>query len=100
MIDDSSIKPSVIQASLNSCYRAGWPQPDDIVRLEDRLEGEPNEDYAKRLSTLREAHRMIMANVVKDAIYEGTLSRLFKLGPLAATDFNKAMYILGYHEER
>lgn len=100
MIEDSPYKPSVIQASLNSCYRAGWPQPDDIVRIEDRLEGEANEDYAKRISQLREAHRMIMVEVVMDAMQEGKLDRLFKLGPLAATNFNMAMYILGYHEER
>lgn len=100
MIDDSPYKPSVIQASLNSCYRAGWPQPDDIVRLEDRLEGEANEDYAERLGKLREAHRMIMARVVVDALERNKLDQLFKLGPLAATNFNMAMYILGYHEER
>lgn len=100
MSEDLSHKPSVIQASLNSCYRAGWPQPDDIVRIEDRFEGEANEDYAKRLSELREAHRMTMAKIVVDALDTGKLDLLFKLGPLAATNFNRAMYILGYHEER
>lgn len=100
MIDDLPYKPSVIQASINSCYRAGWPQPDDIVRLEDRFEGEANEDYAARLSDLREAHRIVMVKVVTDALVNEKLDHLFKLGPLAATNFNKAMYILGYHEER
>lgn len=100
MIDEPSIKPSVVQASLNSCYRAGWPQPEDIVRLEDRFEGEANEDYAARISQLREAHRMIMVKIVTDALSVDRLDRLFKLGPLAATNFNQAMYILGYHEER
>lgn len=100
MSEDLSHKPSVIQASLNSCYRAGWPQPDDIVKLEDRFAGEANEDYAARLTDLREAHRMIMAKIVVDALDNNKLDLLFKLGPLAATNFNQAMYILGYHEER
>lgn len=100
MNDDYPYKPSVIQASINSCYRAGWPQPDDMVRLEDRFEGEANEDYARRISDLREAHRMIMVGVVTDALVEDKLNLLFRMGPLAATNFNKAMYILGYHQER
>lgn len=100
MIDEPAHQQSAIQASLNSCYRAGWPQPDDVVRGVERFSGEPNEDFAARIASMREAHRTTMARVVVDAMDTSTLDRLFKLGPLAATNFNLAMYILGYHEER
>ena len=43
---------------------------------------------------------MIMVGVVTDALVEDKLNLLFRMGPLAATNFNKAMYILGYHQER
>lgn len=70
------------------------------MRNEERFEGEPNEDFAKRIAQMREAYSKTMTQAVVDAMQTNGLERLLKLGPLAATNYNLAMYILGYHEER
>lgn len=92
--------PSVIQAALNSCYRAGWPTPEELVAKEHAFEDESIDSFTERIEALSEVHTVRMVDIVVWAKENGMLEHVFRTGKLAKENLASAMYILGFTEER
>lgn len=92
--------PVQIKTSLNSCYRAGWPTPDEFIEHMERHEDEEFDEYRERLHAFAENHRKVMTEIVINALQNpGGLKVVFRLGKLAKKDLTQALYLLNYSEE-
>lgn len=89
-----------VQTGLNSCYRAGWPTPEEFVKGVAPYEDESKADYVTRIKMMGEVHNQRMTKIVIEGLQtDGGLHRVFRLGKLARKNLTKALYILGYSEE-
>lgn len=84
--------------SVKGAHRSGWPTPEIIASRVPRMNGEPVTDYQVTRARIMREHAAWMNDIVTWAVAEGLYQHMLLLGPLAAKDMPKALYVLGYSD--
>jgi hypothetical protein len=95
-----AISQIILTQTLNSMYRAGWPSPASYVAELEKLGIESKAEFETRISVSKDGHLAVMTEIVEWGYTNNKMDMLYRLGKLAKEDFTRALYLIGWTEER